>query len=72
MILTAVLTPPALLFLIIAMDRFEDRLFAVPEPPRQARPRRRPRLLPRRRPEPGPEEPEFGPEEGDRPLPRAA
>ncbi|MCZ7456467.1 hypothetical protein [Streptomyces sp. WMMC940] len=65
MILIAVLIPPALLLLIIAMDRFEDRLFAVPEPPRHARPRRRPRLLPRRRPEPGPEERE-------RPLPRAA
>ncbi|MEV0928536.1 hypothetical protein AB0I99_26065 [Streptomyces spongiicola] len=52
MILTAVLTPPAMLLLLIAMDRLEDRLFAVPQGPRHARRRRRPRLLPRRRAEP--------------------
>ncbi|AWI32413.1 hypothetical protein E3E14_22465 [Streptomyces sp. ICN441] len=63
MILTAVLIPPALLLLIIAMDHLEDRLFAVPESPRPARRRRRPRLLPRRRP---------GPDEIEQPLPEAA
>ncbi|MEV0961634.1 MULTISPECIES: hypothetical protein [unclassified Streptomyces] len=56
MILTAVLIPPALLLLIVAMDRLEDRLFAVPQSPRHARRRRRPRFLPRRRAEPGPDE----------------
>ncbi|MFJ9800278.1 hypothetical protein [Streptomyces wuyuanensis] len=68
MILTAVLIPPALLLLIIAMDRFEDRMFAAPETPRHAGPRRRTRLLPRwRRPEPGP-----AAEEIEQPLAEAA
>ncbi|MFI1469427.1 hypothetical protein [Streptomyces wuyuanensis] len=68
MILTAVLIPPALLLLIIAMDRFEDRMFTIPETPRHAGPRRRMRLLPRRRrPEPGP-----AAEEIEQPLPEAA
>ncbi|SDM49727.1 hypothetical protein [Streptomyces wuyuanensis] len=68
MILTAVLIPPALLLLIIAMDRFEDRMFAAPVTPRHAGPRRRMRLLPqRRRPETGP-----AAEEIEQPLPEAA
>ncbi|WP_432073205.1 hypothetical protein [Streptomyces wuyuanensis] len=68
MILTAVLIPPALLLLIIAMDRFEDRMFAAPKTPRHAGPRRRRRLLPQRhRPEPG-----LAAEEFEQRLPEAA
>ncbi|MFF7716260.1 hypothetical protein [Streptomyces sp. NPDC007988] len=50
MILTAVLIPPALLLLIIAMDRLEDRILSAPEAPRHARPRGRLRLVPGRGP----------------------